>query len=199
MATKTKKQAKQPFSFEPEEMVWPEVEDSWTEEELLRQKGMFKFSKIKEKLNLTTADLTKISRDALKQNINTYETYGFGKPKGSQYIVRMSLFRDFYNDFNQRKDLPTNIDLDQVQTIPDNINNANLLLELRGYFYLKDVCAYSPFRESEENIRNTIRAHEDQEQAKNQFGCWYDAGKREFFVDMQLFPNWFFSSVWVRN
>lgn len=199
MATKTKKQAKQPFSFEPEEMVWPEVEDSWTEEELLRQKGMFKFSKIKEKLNLTTADLTKISRDALKQNINTYETYGFGKPKGSQYIVRMSLFRDFYNDFNQRKDLPTNIDLDQVQTIPDNIKNANLLLELRGYFFLKDVCAYSPFRESEENIRNTIRAHEDQEQAKNQFGCWYDAGKREFFVDMQLFPNWFFSSVWVRN
>lgn len=199
MATKTKKQAKQPFSFDPEEMVWPEVEDSWTEEELLRQKGMFKFSKIKEKLNLTTADLTKISRDALKQNINTYETYGFGKPKGSQYIVRMSLFRDFYNDFNQRKDLPTNIDLDQVQTIPDNINNANLLLELRGYFYLRDVCAFSPFRESEENIRNTIRTHEDQEQAKNQFGCWYDAGKREFFVDMQLFPNWFFSSVWVRN
>ncbi|WP_207861163.1 hypothetical protein [Acanthopleuribacter pedis] len=180
-------------------MVWPEVEDSWTEEELLCRKGMFKFSKIKEKLNLTTADLTKISRDALKQNINTYETYGFGKPKGSQYIVRMSLFREFYSEFNQRKDLPTNIDLDQVQTVPKNIKNANLLLELRGYYYLKDICSFSPFRESEENIRNTIRAHEDQEQAKATLGCWYDAGKREFFVDMELFPNWFFSSVWVRN
>ncbi|CAM2065948.1 hypothetical protein SCOR_11250 [Sulfidibacter corallicola] len=198
MALKSSKKEKPELSFDTEEMTWPDVEDSWTEEDLLVQTGMFKFSKIKDKLSLSTADLTKISRDALRNNINTYESYGFGKPKGSQYIVRMSLFRNFYSDYTSRKNLPTNIDLDQVQSIPTAIHNANSLIELDGYFYLKEVCAYSPFKESEEVIKNSVRSQENQEEAKNTNGCWYDETKREYFVDMQLFVPWFFGSVWVR-
>ena len=187
------------FAFDTEELRWPDVKSSWNAEDLLKQRGMFKFSKIKEKLDLTTADLTKVSRDAQKKGINTYEVYGFGKPKGSQYIVKMSVFREFIREYMRRKNHPTNMDLSKVKKIPKHINDANELIEMPGYYYLRDVCRFSPFKENEEVIKHSVRGHESQVFAKDKNGCWYDETKREFFINMELFVPWFFKSVWVRG
>ena len=188
---------KNSFSFDPEELVWPETEETWDADEILSQNGMFKFSKIKQQLNMTTSDLTKASKEAKKAGINSYEAYGFGKPKGSQYIVKMSKFRKFYEDYIKQKNIPTNIDLKQVQSVPKTVADANDLMNLNGYFYLKEVCHFSPFRENEDVVKHTTKNQENQEYAKNVNGCWYDETKREYFINMELFVPWFFKSVWV--
>ena len=199
MVSKNKNPTSNVFSFDEEELHWPEIKDDWADSDILNQNGMFKFSKIKNKLSLNTSDLTKVSRDAQKEGLSTYQLYGFGKPKGSQYIVKMSKFRKFYEEYMKKKNTPTNVNLKEVKKIPGDITNANDLINLTGFYYFKDICRFSPFRENEDVVKHSTKDQESQEYAKNHNGCWYDETKREFFINMELFIPWFFKSVWMRS
>lgn len=195
----TKQSSKSSPSFDSEELTWPEPDEIHTEDELLQTDGMFKFSKIKDLLQLSTADLTKITQGARKDGISTYQEFGFGKPKGSQYIVRMSRFRDFYRDYMAEREEHTVVEDGHICSIPANVVNANQLIEMEGLFYLREVCNFSPFKENEEVIKRSTREENDQEKARERNGCWHDKTKREYFVDMQLFVPWFFKKVWINH
>ena len=185
------------FNFDAEELHWPEVKPHWDLDQVLEQDGMFKFSKVKDLLGMESIDLTKLSRIAEGKGLNTYEVYGFGKPYGSQYILKMSRFRETYDLLRKDKALPTNVRMGDVQGIPSRVKNANQLIKLRGIFRFSAVCLWSPFSESEIAIKKLVRNTTDQERAMRDKGCWYDSTKREFFVDMEPFINWFFEDVWM--
>ena len=199
MTHKKKKNPRRKSAFDNEELIWPRVENSWDEGKLISQTGMFKFSKVKNLLKLTTADLTKISQTAYRQGVVTYEVYGFGKPKGSQYVIRMSRFREFYTNYLLEKEGAGLTDPVQIRAVPAGVENANQLIVLRGMYLLKDICRFSPFRENEEVVKRMVKDERDPEQAKQTNGCWYDRAQREYFVDMQLFVSWFFKRVWVQR
>lgn len=186
------------FNFDPEELFWPEVGDATDPEQVLETDGMYKFSKVKKLLGIESIELTKLSRVAQGRGVNTYEEYGFGKPHGSQYVLKMSRFRKTYNLIKKGKDLPTNVNLSVIQPIPKRVKNANQLLKLRGFFRFSAVCRFHPFNEVEVAIKKMTRKEGDQTEAMKNNGCWYDETKREFFVDMKTFGDWFFREIWMR-
>ena len=187
------------FEFDREEMHWPNVDNDVSPQEILNQDGMYKFSKIKDILGMTTMELTKLSKLAEQQGLDTYEHYGFFKPRGSQYVLKMSKFRKTFSRISEFKSIPTNIDPRQLKTIPENMTDANSILKLKGYFRLNDICQYSPFKENSEVIKNLVRKEKCQESAMAENGCWYDSTKREYFVKMENFGGWFFQEVWMKG
>ncbi|CAM2006771.1 hypothetical protein [Acanthopleuribacter pedis] len=187
------------FEFDHEEMHWPNVEDDHTPQDILNTDGMYKFSKIKDILGMTTMELTKLSKVAEQKGLDTYEHYGFFKPRGSQYVLKMSKFRETFTKISQFKSIPTNIDPRDLKVIPEGVTDANNILKLKGFFRLNDVCQYSPFKENAEVIKNLVRKEKNQERAMQDNGCWYDSTKREYFVHMDSFGSWFFQEVWMKG
>jgi hypothetical protein len=184
-------------TFEDEELHWPPVQEDWNVETLLKQKGMFKFAKIKGILNLKTIELTRLSKRCKNEAIDCYKTYGFAKPRGSQYVVRMSVFRKTYRQLESDRFIVTRLKETAIQNVPGEVEDANQLISLTGCFRLGEVCHFSPFREHYEVIKTHIRRAGDQEQAMNHMGAWYDKSRREYFVRMEVFHKWFLESMWV--
>lgn len=183
-------------TFEDEELIWPEIKPDWDAATLLSQRGMFKFAKIKKILNMSTIELTKLKKKCRAEGTDCYRTYGFAKPHGSQYIVRMSIFRDTFKSLAIDKVKITRLREVDILNVPQGIQNANQLTDLEGCYRFSEICRFSPFKEHCEVIKTHIRRATDQEQAMDQMGAWYDRTRREYFVKMEVFHLWFLNTVW---
>lgn len=184
-------------TFEDEELVWPDINPDWDVKTLLSQYGMFKFSKIKKILKLETIELTKLNKRCKGEGVNCYRAYGFAKPRGSQYVVRMSVFRHTYEKLVTDRVNITKLKQVTILDIPEHIKNANQLVELEGCFRFGDICQFSPFKEHNEVIKNHIRRVGSQQESMEELGAWFDRSRREYFVRMEIFHKWFLQSIWM--
>lgn len=183
--------------FDEEELIWPEINPEWSKKELLAQYGMFKFSKISHILELETMPLTKLKARCKKEGVHCYRTYGFVKPYGSQYVVRMSVFRHTYKKLVTEFVKLNELSQITICKIPKHIKDANQLIELEGCFRLVEICQFSPFKEHYEVLKNLIRRTESPREAMLSLGAWFDRSKREYFVQMEVFHKWFLQSIWM--
>lgn len=164
--------------FESDEMRLCYIAPEWSEEEMLRQEGIFYLKDVAGKLNMSSADFKKRASDLETEGKSPWEIMGIRKA-WTQWIVRMIKFADYFKE----NAFP------RVQEVDPNWDGNTLLMQ-EGQFYLTEVCDKIPF--TAHQIRYQVRRNK---KARKEFGVWKDLDYKTYIVDMDIFSHWI-RTIW---
>ncbi len=159
--------------------VLTEIDPHWTEEDLLSQDGVFSFSKVIDVLGLDKKKIREFAKSQEEAGVDIYGKYGLKKMEGSQWRIRMKIFREAVDEFKQKfwyegqeKD---------IQRVPDGVTRQDFF-NLRGKFKLKEVVetGYLPY-----DMREVTSFLKKEEISREKSGCW--KGAKDWYVDFVPF------------
>jgi len=167
--------------FSDDEMRLLSVMPEWTEEEMLRQQGIFFLKDVSQKLQVHSSEFKKEARSYEKSGSNPWEVMGIRKT-WTHWQVRMTKFAPYYRSHR----------LPKIQKVEKDWD-GNALLSQKGRFYLTDVCEKIPF--STHQIRYQVRRCAD---PKGEYGVWKDEQYKAYLVDMEQFATWM-RRIWIHG
>ena len=162
--------------FQQDEMNLSEVDQEWTQEQLLERKSIFYLKDIVDILTLDPVKVKRKANELIKKDENPWEIMGVRK-MWTHWIVRMAVFAPYYRQHFRSK-------ISQVDASWD----GNTLLRQEGIFLLTAVCKLIPF--SAHQLRYRAKTNP---RSAEEYGIWKEPELNAFVVDMRIF------SEWIRN
>lgn len=171
-----------------------EVDPDWSVEEMLAQQGMFRFSKVVEKLDLDPHKFRRFIH-SFEDEKALYQEWGV--TKAGQFRVRMAVFKDRVPLAKQRfqkkpKRPPVNYDPSmpsQYQTLPEELSREQFFL-LEGIYRLNDVMARGLLPYEIREIQRFIDNDGDR-LPYEVCGCW--KSKKFLLLRFEKFIVWVYS------
>lgn len=164
--------------FKADEIL-TEIDPEWTEEDLLSQDGVFSFSKVIDVLGLDKKKIREFAKSQDEAGVDIYVKYGLKKMEGSQWRIRMKIFRKAVVEF-KRKFWYERQEKD-IQRVHDGIFRE-AFFNLKGKFKLKEVVetGYLPY-----DMREVTSFLKKEEISREESGCW--KGAKDWYVDFVPF------------
>lgn len=165
--------------FEFDETQLLQVDPSWSPGDLLNQNAVFYLKDLADTLDFETSRVKKKVNALTEAGLDPWQEIGIRKI-WSHWMVRMKIFRHFYQDELRNTLSPVN-----------PVWTANDLLDQPGTFSLAEVCKKIPFS-----------AHQLRYQSKRlpnpreEIGVYKDDRCNAYVVEMPVFAKWL-SVIWV--
>lgn len=161
--------------FAPDELELRTVDPNWTEEDLLKQKGIFFLKDLVLPLRLDPVRLGKLAKRLQGKGGNPWEVMGLRKV-WAHWIVKMIKFGPYYLEHLK---LP-------FAQLPEEWTANDLVAPNRtGIFLLTDICKKIPF--SANQMRYQAKRNP---KSKEEMGIWKDERLNLFLVNLAVFGPW---------
>ena len=170
-----------------EDSVLLEIDEAWSDEELLEKSGMFRFAKVNDKLGINTK--------TFRQYLNRLEDpervrNEFGIIQDGWWRVKMDRFRNVAPEMRERFGIGGKQKKegkpDQFQELPDELSRDEFF-RLRGIFRLKQIADTGFLPYSYTDILTRLKKGEESLD-RSISGAW--VGNRYWLVDMMPFLTW---------
>ncbi|MDJ0841660.1 MAG: hypothetical protein QNK37_34455 [Acidobacteriota bacterium] len=159
--------------FQAEELSLVEVDETWSQEFLLKQKGMFFLKDVAGKLRINSTVIKNRYRDLEREGKDPYAHMGVRKV-WNHWMIRMSTFSVYYRRH-----------LAPVSRIPAGLDEDGVL-SLDGVYWLSDVVKFLPVQSHA--LRYHVKKYHN---PRKKIGIWKDGKRRGYLVDMPVFADFF--------
>jgi hypothetical protein len=157
------------------------IQDDWTPEKLLAQKGIFPIEPVARILEITTARLKAEADRLRREGVDVYKVLGVRR-QDSEWVVHMPVFAVYYQSHLKER----------VRYLESGWD-GNELLRRRGIFFLRDVCTLLPF------TPNQLRYQAQKTRnSRARIGIWKDEELSAYLVDMPVFSKWI-TDLWCEE
>ena len=160
--------------FAPDEQKLMNINKDWTRDELLNQEAIFFLKDVAKALCFDVLPLKSVAIRLANSGQDPWQTMGAARIF-QHWVLRMTVFSVWYR----------NTILYKVRK-PEKNWDGRQMLQAKGIFLLKDVCAVMPL--SSQQICAQIR--KDPGNARSILGVWKDEQTGVYLAEMEILAAW---------